>query len=117
MNLGLTYIGCVALLPGSDDSSSQVRLLARPATTRMAKPRQFLGVTPRRWLEYLVAILLGNAIYYFSLAPHLPGSLRHQGFAIDPGMLLDFVICVGVYGLIRLGFRLNAGSFDRPRER
>ena len=68
--------------------------------------RQFLGATPRRWLEYLVAILLGNAIYYFSLVPHMPTALRHEGFQVDWGMALDFVVCVGVYGLIRLGSRL-----------
>lgn len=69
-------------------------------------PRQFLGVTPRRWLEYLVAILLGNAVYYFSLVPHLPENLRHQGFQVDLGMFLDFVVCVVVYGLIRIAARL-----------
>jgi len=68
--------------------------------------RQFLGITLRRWLEYLAAILIGNAIYYFSLVPHLPEALRHQGFQIDWGMLLNFAVCVAVYGLIRLGSRL-----------
>ncbi|HUJ30647.1 MAG TPA: hypothetical protein VLY23_05160 [Candidatus Acidoferrum sp.] len=67
---------------------------------------KWLGATPRRWLEYLVAILLGNAIYYFSLLPHLPKALHHEGYRIDLGMLLDFVVCVAVYGLIRLGSRL-----------
>ena len=66
----------------------------------------FLGVPPRRWLEYLVAILLGNAIYYFSLFPHLPAPLRHQGFAMDWGSLLDFVVCAAVYGLIQIGLHL-----------
>jgi hypothetical protein len=70
----------------------------------MARP--FLGVTPRRWLEYLIAILLGNAIYFFSLAPHLPEALRHKIFRTDPGALVDFAVCVAVYGLIRLGSRL-----------
>ncbi|MFZ3215182.1 MAG: hypothetical protein WA192_03900 [Candidatus Acidiferrales bacterium] len=69
--------------------------------------RNFLGVTPRRWLEYLAAILVGNAIYYFSLVPHLPQTLRHQGFLLDWGSLLDFAVCIGVYGLIRLGFWLQ----------
>jgi hypothetical protein len=68
--------------------------------------RQWLGVTFRRWIEYLVAILIGNAIYYFSLIPHLPSVFRHQGYRIDFGMLLDFVVCVSVYGLIRAGSRL-----------
>jgi len=70
----------------------------------MARP--FLGVTPRRWLEYFIAIIVGNAIYYFSLVPHLPVPLRHQGFAMDLGSLVDFFVCVGVYGLIRVGSRL-----------
>ncbi|HXZ13872.1 MAG TPA: hypothetical protein VEG64_15925 [Candidatus Sulfotelmatobacter sp.] len=68
--------------------------------------QKFLGVTPRRWLEYLVAILLGNAIYHFSLFPHLPGALRHQGFHTDWGVAVDFAVCAAVYGLIRLGARL-----------
>lgn len=68
--------------------------------------RQFLGATPRRWLEYLAAILLGNLIYFFSLVPHLPEALRHQGFQMDWGVAVDFVVCVAVYGLIRLGSKL-----------
>jgi hypothetical protein len=78
----------------------------RDVQERNRAPRQFLGVTPRRWLEYLIAILLGNAIYDFSLVPHLPPSLQHQGFQIDLGMLLDFIVCVAVYGLIRLAASL-----------
>ena len=65
--------------------------------------RQYLGATPRRWLEYLVAIVIGNAVYYLSLSPHLPDFLRHNGFQMDWGVLVDFAVCVGVYGLIRLG--------------
>lgn len=83
----------------------------------MAKERQFLGVTPTRWLEYLIAILVGNAIYYLSLAPHLPESLRHQGFQIDLGVFVDFAVCVAVYGLIRLGVRLNGGFLAKLKER
>lgn len=65
--------------------------------------RTFLGTSLRRWIEYLIAILLGNAIYYFSLQPHLPPVWRHPGAKIDPGLFLDFMVCVGVFGLIRLG--------------
>jgi ABC-type uncharacterized transport system permease subunit len=72
----------------------------------LAKQQKILGATPRRWLEYLVAIILGNIIYYFSLYRHLPGSLQHQGFQMDLGVLVDFVICAAVYGLIRLGSSL-----------
>jgi hypothetical protein len=69
--------------------------------------RQFLGVTPRRWLEYLIAILIGNAVYYLSLAPHLPDFLRHHGFQTDWGEAVDLAVCGGVYGLMRLGMSLQ----------
>ena len=73
-----------------------------------AAPKKILGATKRQWLEYLVAILLGNTIYYFSLQPHLPEVFQHKGFATDWGLLVDFAVCVGVYGLIRLGWKLTA---------
>jgi hypothetical protein len=68
--------------------------------------RQFLGVTPRRWIEYLVAILVGNAIYYFSLMPNLPDALRVHGFQTNWGTVLDLAVCGAVYGLIRLALSL-----------
>ena len=64
--------------------------------------RQIFGISLRRWLEYLGAILLGNAIYYFSLMPHLPAALRHQSFRVDLGVAVDFAVCAAVYGLIRV---------------
>jgi hypothetical protein len=64
---------------------------------------KFLGITVRRWVEYTAAILVGNAIYYFSLAPHLPQALRHREFLLDWGSATDFVVCLAVYGLIRVG--------------
>jgi hypothetical protein len=73
----------------------------------MATTRQFLGASPRRWLEYLIAILLGNAIYFYSLMPHLPVVVRHTTASIDWGVFVDFLVCVAVYGLIRLGLRLH----------
>ena len=68
---------------------------------------QFLGTGLRRWMEYLAAILIGNAIYFLSLFAHLPAVFRHQTRKIDLGMALDFVICVVVYSLIRLGERVS----------
>jgi hypothetical protein len=62
-------------------------------------------MTPRRWIEYLVAVLAGNAIYFFVLFPGLPPSLRHEPSRIDAGLLLDFVCCLLVYAAIRLGSR------------
>lgn len=70
-------------------------------------------MTPRRWVEYVVAILAGNAIYFAVLFSSLPTSLRHEPMRIDAGLLLDFLCCVSVYAAIRLGSRharrLSAG--------
>ncbi|HEV2289086.1 MAG TPA: hypothetical protein VGR81_09050 [Candidatus Acidoferrales bacterium] len=68
---------------------------------------RFLGTELRRWLEYLAAIVIGNAIYFLSLFAYLPMDLRHQTYKIDLGTGLDFIICVVVYGLIRLGERIS----------
>jgi len=51
--------------------------------------------------ESFLAVLLGNIIY-FAAAPALPPSLQHQLFRPDLGLLLDFVVCAAVFGLIRL---------------
>lgn len=57
--------------------------------------------TARRWAEYLLAVLGGNIIY-LAIEPQLPTAWRHRMFQIDLGLALDFVICVTLYGLIRL---------------
>ncbi len=62
-------------------------------------------MTPRRWIEYLIAILAGNGIYFAVLHPSLPPALQHKPFGFDVGLLIDFVCCVLVYGAIRLGAR------------
>jgi len=79
----------------------------------MPTMRQFFSIPPKRWVEYLIAILLGNAIFYFSLSPHLPYGLRHHGFDTDWGSLLDLAVCAGVYGLIRLGKQIHRPSDDQ----
>jgi len=67
-------------------------------------------MTTRRWIEYTVAILVGNALYFLVLFPGLPPGLQHQPpdashklLRLDPGLLLDFLCCLAVYGVIRLG--------------
>jgi hypothetical protein len=62
-------------------------------------------MTRRRWIEYLVAILVGNAIYFAVLHPALPPEVQHQPARVDAGLLIDFACCVLVYGAIRLGSR------------
>ncbi len=62
-------------------------------------------MTKRRWIEYLIAILAGNAIYFAVLHPYLPPTVRHEPYRVDAGLLIDFVCCVLVYAAIRLGTR------------
>jgi hypothetical protein len=57
--------------------------------------------TTRRWAEYLLAVLGGNVIY-LAIEPQLPNPFRHRMFQIDLGLALDFLICVILYGLVRL---------------
>ncbi len=63
----------------------------------------------RRWAEYLVAILTGNIVYLF-LEPHLPIPLRHQMSRIDPGLGLDFLLCVAIFGVVRTARGNNGGE-------
>ena len=64
-----------------------------------------------KWLKYLVAILLGNGLY-FALNPYLPPAAQHHPFKLDLGTLVDFWFCLLVYGLMELWTFLN-----KPRER
>jgi len=57
--------------------------------------------TARRWAEYLIAVLGGNIIY-LAIEPQMPPPLRHRMFQVDLGLALDFLICVVLYGFIRL---------------
>jgi hypothetical protein len=62
-----------------------------------------------KWLKYLVAILVGNGLY-FALNPYLPEAARHHPFKLDLGTLVDFWLCVVVYGLLELGTFLRQRS-------
>lgn len=57
--------------------------------------------TARRWAEYLLAVLGGNIIY-LAIEPQLPNPFRHRMFQVDLGLAIDFLICVALYGIVRL---------------
>jgi hypothetical protein len=57
---------------------------------------------PVKLFKYLVAIILGNGLY-FALNPYLPEAARHHIYKLDLGTLVDFWLCVAVYGLLELG--------------
>lgn len=52
------------------------------------------------FVEALLAIILGNVVY-FLLLPSLPAAARHHRFHTDLGTLVDFWFCVVAFGLIR----------------
>ena len=71
-------------------------------------------MTPRRWIEYSAAILAGNAIYFLVLYPDLGPALQHQPWRFDVGLALDFLCCVVVYGVIRLGIAQARRMNEKP---
>ncbi|HTS71633.1 MAG TPA: hypothetical protein VMO17_21875 [Terriglobia bacterium] len=73
-----------------------------------------MPLTRAKLLRYLVAILLGNALY-FALSPYLPPAAQHHSTAIDLGTIVDFWICLAVYGLMRLGASARRGEGERNK--
>jgi hypothetical protein len=57
--------------------------------------------TVRNFLDALVAVLAGNAVY-FLLMPHLPLAARHSLFREDWGLLVDFSICATILAATKL---------------
>lgn len=53
-------------------------------------------------LDALGAVLAGNALYFLLLFPRLPEAWQHRTFALDRGLTLDFLLCLGLFGLARL---------------
>lgn len=56
--------------------------------------------TMKNFLDALVAVLAGNAIYYL-LMPHLPRVARHALFREDWGLLVDFAICTAIFATVK----------------
>ena len=56
--------------------------------------------TMKNFLDALVAVLAGNAIYYL-LLPYLPSVARHGLFKEDWGLLVDFVVCTMIFVAVK----------------
>jgi hypothetical protein len=56
----------------------------------------------RRLIKQAIAVVAGNLLYFFVLTPHLPPAGRHRSDRLDVGLIVDFWVCVVVYGLIEL---------------
>jgi hypothetical protein len=59
-----------------------------------------------KWFKYLIAIVLGNGLY-FALNPYLPQAARHHTYKLDLGTLVDFWLCLAVFGVLELGAFLH----------
>ena len=64
---------------------------------------------PKNVWQSLLAVVIGNAVY-FLLMPELPRLARHTTFRFDLGLVVDFWICLVMYGLLEFIKRLR-----RPR--
>jgi hypothetical protein len=58
----------------------------------------------KNFLDALVAVLSGNAIY-FLLMPHLPLPMRHALFREDFGLVVDFAICSVMFVAVKFARR------------
>jgi hypothetical protein len=56
---------------------------------------------PKNFWQSLIAVVVGNAIY-FLLMPYMPLRARHVTFRFDFGLVVDFWICLVIYGLLEL---------------
>jgi len=67
---------------------------------RLGKGLMVKRPTMKNFLDALVAVLAGNAIY-FLLMPHLPAVARHALFKEDWGLLVDFLICAAIFAAVK----------------
>jgi hypothetical protein len=58
----------------------------------------------RNW-KLLTAVLGGNLLYFGVLYPYLPAAARHRPSRLDWGLVVDFWICLAVFGLLAFSFR------------
>jgi hypothetical protein len=63
----------------------------------------------RRLIKQALAVVVGNLLYFLVLMPHLPPGGRHRPDRLDLGLIVDFWVCVVVYGVIELIDRRRSG--------
>jgi hypothetical protein len=59
----------------------------------------------RKHWKTLVAVLGGNALYFGVLYPYLPPEAQHRRNQLDWGLVIDFWICLAIWGLLAFRFR------------
>ena len=78
-----------------------------------AEPRKrgLKSYFPKNFWQSLMAVVVGNAIY-FLLMPRMPQRAQHATFKFDFGLVVDFWICLVIYGLLEFFKRRR-----RPRRK
>ncbi len=66
------------------------------------------------FFKSLIAVVVGNAIYFLLLMPVLPPAGRHGIGKLDLGLLIDFWVCVAVFGVVELISRRTLRG-ERPK--
>jgi hypothetical protein len=66
-----------------------------PQTYRPNPPVTFR----RRFLHSLLAVLIGNAVY-FGFESRFPPAARHTPYQIDVGLVVAFWFCLAAWGLL-----------------
>jgi ABC-type uncharacterized transport system permease subunit len=76
------------------------------ANRRSSRPQPRINIWANFW-KSLIAVVIGNLLYIFVIAPRLPAAGRHHLYHIDLGLVVDFWICLVIYGVIELVLRLK----------
>lgn len=71
----------------------------------MAPPRR-ISIS-HNLIEALIAVIVGNALYFLVLWPYLPQNARHKVYRIDLGLGIDFWLCAACFGLVKLIWRFK----------
>ncbi|MGI9101118.1 MAG: hypothetical protein ACR2IF_01625 [Terriglobales bacterium] len=62
-------------------------------------------------MKALIAVVAGNAICFLLLMPALPAADRHAVGRLDLGLVIDFWVCVAVFGIVEaLARRKRSGA-------
>jgi hypothetical protein len=99
--LAIFLTGCL-LVRCKWPEQQQRLLLAKGEQLTAKSDKVYNNCVLRRLFKQLIAIVAGNLLYFFVLMPHLPPAGRHHPDRIDLGLLVDFWVCVVLYGLIVL---------------
>jgi len=69
--------------------------------TDSRRPARYDDPMSRTFWQSLVAVLVGNAIY-FGIERFLPARAQHGLYQLDWGLAVDFWICLVCYGVLRM---------------